>query len=95
MQALTSIHQHAPLSSALVDLLAALFFVGFAYLSVRMYRKDRDGAWHRHYAIWKKIFDPKARENVHIMMRRYVDGRWEYRPMTSAELASYEADEAW
>ena len=47
-------------------------------------RQHRDGEWH--------VCESVTRAPV---MRRCVEGRWEYRPMTESESADYQSSIAW
>jgi hypothetical protein len=60
--------------------------VVFAILGIRdmgrNWRKKRDGSWHAHYVILRG----------RVVQRRLVDGRWQYRAATIAELEQRERD---
>lgn len=65
----------------------AIVIAGIASLItiiVRLWRKNRDGKWHWHI--------PASGDPI---MRRYVNGRCEYREMTEDESEEYQSSIAW
>jgi hypothetical protein len=64
--------------------IALMGVVPIIVLIMLVRRKNRDGKWQWHKTI---SGDPT--------MRRYENGRWEYREMTESESQEYQSHNAW
>lgn len=57
---------------------------------------DQDGGWQIHHLFLNSsVTLPDGTSSGRLVMRRMVEGRWEYRAPTKEEEAEYVSSEAW
>lgn len=70
------------MSINLILIAAVLFMLAWVFRCFLEDKQDRDGAWHSY-----------APESYRV--RRWHNGRWEYRDMTGEEAARHQEENAW